>query len=100
MRKFLMLLGTAGMLIAAPVTLPSAATAAPNSGLQICRQVIGPPPQPKNLGTLGQCTSLFTVPSDDGFVTLRCTLWLERDQLEDHGYLTFDECVQGEHDAL
>lgn len=100
MRKFLMLLSTAGMLIAAPVTLPSAAAAAPNPGLEFCRQVIGPPPQPKNLGTLGQCTSIFTVPSDQGFVTLRCRLWLERDQLEEHGYFTFEECVVGEHEAL
>ena len=100
MRKFLMSLSAAGMLIVAPAALPSAATAAPNPGLEFCQEVIGPAPQPRNLGTLGQCTSIFTAPSDEGFVTLRCTLWLERDQLEDHGYFTYDECVKGEHDAL
>jgi len=58
MRKFLMSLSAAGMLIVAPAALPSAATAAPNPGLEFCREVIGPAPQPRNLGILGQCTCL------------------------------------------
>jgi hypothetical protein len=88
------------MVAASQVTLPSAATAAPVEALQICQDIVGSPPQPKNLATLGECTSFFR-PFDlesDGLPTLVCRFWLESGQLEDFGYDTFQECVIGEQE--
>ena len=100
MPKLLAPILTAALLTVPPAVLPVPATAAPNPGMQFCKEVITPPPQDRNLGNLGECTSLFTVPSAAGSAAKVCDFWLESGQLEDFGYQTFVECVQGEHDRF
>ena len=100
MRTILMALAATGMLTVTPMALPTIAVAQTNNeALAFCKSVITDPPQDRNLGTLGECTSIFTVP-DPGFAAHICDLWLERDQLEDFGYATYSECVRGELEFL
>ena len=99
MRKLLMSIAAIGMCTVTPVSLPTAAAAAPNPGMEFCKEILAGPPQPKTGATLGECTSFFTVPTL-GFAAHVCDFWLESGQLDDFGYETYDECVQGEHDFI
>jgi hypothetical protein len=99
MRKLLMSIATVGMCTAAPISLPTAAAAMPNPGMEFCKSVIGPPPQPKNQGNLGECTSLFTVPTVGGAAHI-CDFWAETGQLEDFGYDTFRDCLKAEQEFI
>ena len=100
MRKLLMMIATIGMCTVTPISLPTAAAAAPNPGMEFCKSVILPPPQPRNNGTLGECTSLFTVPFTPGSAAHICDFWTESGQLEDFGYETFLECLKDEQDFI
>ena len=100
MLKFLMPVAAIGLMTATPAVLPIPAAAAPNPGMLFCKDVITPPPQDRNLGNLGECTSLFTVPSAAGSAAKVCAFWEESGQLEDFGYHSYVECVQGEHERV
>ena len=102
MRKIFLILGATAMIAATQVSFPTAAIAAPIDALQICKEIVVPPPQPQNRATLGQCTSFFRQfdLEKDGLPTLVCHFWDESGQLGDFGYDTLSDCVIGEHDLF
>jgi hypothetical protein len=99
MRNSMLQLGSFALILSAPIAVPTAAPAAPAFDVvAFCKDAVGPNPQPQNMGTIGECVSLFlTENNPNGFPAHICDLLNERGLLDEVGYVSFSDCVRGEH---